>query len=431
MRLATAGVALGLVGLVLSQSIAAADGATPVTLSALSASPAAGLAGAAVTISYTVSGDTSVTAGVYSSSNQMVDSLASGVATAAGAHTLAWDEIAQGGSQLQAGSYTITLSSTDAQGNVSTQSVPFTVDPVAVADVSATTTGRYVGGIASVSYQLSGAADVTVTVKNSAGKAVQTLLNGKSEAAGTHSVSWNEDTVSGSPVSTGSYRLTVASKDAAGDVSSGSTETTLTDGTAPGSVAVAAGMQITRRMYDHWMDVAVKGNAEAQKSKGNKHPPTIVPTDPPGFQGCIKQVRTQLPSLRHVSDKSVGKDCKQLFGQLNRETMAYLIEADWYLAEAKYLGITLTKAQVEAAYLSARKAEYPTPADYRKFLHESGQTDADIHFRVRVNTLYEKLKKKLGTVSALNSQVASIYGAETFCTRTYKMDYCRVSPATS
>ena len=43
------------------------------------------------------------------------------------------------------------------------------------------------------------------------------------------------------------------------------------------------------------------------------------------------------------------------------------------------------------AFAQAKKSEFTTPAAYQTFLTETGQTQADIQFRVRVNQIYKDL----------------------------------------
>src|SRR5579875_680231 len=76
-------------------------------------------------------------------------------------------------------------------------------------------------------------------------------------------------------------------------------------------VASVAGNPITLQAYKHWMYVAAKGQAAEQPGA-----PVIVPTDPPKFAGCIKQVRQQIPTLAKTSDTQLKSDCGQLFTAL-------------------------------------------------------------------------------------------------------------------
>lgn len=157
-------------------------------------------------------------------------------------------------------------------------------------------------------------------------------------------------------------------------------------GVAGNSVASVAGNQITTQAYKHWMFVAAKGNTE-----GASAAPVIVPTDPPDFSDCISQVRKQIPTLAKISKSTLRTDCAELFGSLNGQVMDFLIKSYWYQAEAHKQGIVVTQKQVLAALALAQKQEFPTTAQFAAFLNSTGQTLADITFRVRVNQVYTKL----------------------------------------
>jgi foldase protein PrsA len=152
------------------------------------------------------------------------------------------------------------------------------------------------------------------------------------------------------------------------------------------SVAVVAGNPITTQAFNHWMYVAAKGNAS--QSPGS---PVIVPNDPPSFQGCVKQVRGQIPQLAKTPTKVVRSDCKQLFQSLSSQVLDFLIKAYWYQADAYKLHIRLTPAEVRKDFAQAKKQQFPTASAYAAFLAQTGQTQADIVFRVRVNQLYKDL----------------------------------------
>jgi foldase protein PrsA len=158
-------------------------------------------------------------------------------------------------------------------------------------------------------------------------------------------------------------------------------------GLSGNSVAAVAGNQISTRAFDHWMYVAAKGNAS--QSPGA---PVIVPSDPPSFASCIKQVRQQIPSLAKTPDKTLKTECGQLFTSLSSQVMDFLIKSYWYQLLAHKLHIKLTQSQLSAAFAQAKKqSNLTTPAAVTKFLSETGQTLPDIMYRVRVNELYKDL----------------------------------------
>ncbi len=158
-------------------------------------------------------------------------------------------------------------------------------------------------------------------------------------------------------------------------------------GGVPGdSVADVAGNPITTRAFDHWMYVAAK--SQASQSPGA---PVIVPNDPPNFNNCVAQVRKQVPTLAKASDKTIRGDCKQLFTSLSSQVMDFLIKGYWYQAEAAREHINVTPAQVQKAFETAKKQQFPTAAGFTSFLTQTGQTLQDILFRFRINQIFQKL----------------------------------------
>ncbi len=152
-----------------------------------------------------------------------------------------------------------------------------------------------------------------------------------------------------------------------------------------GSVAVVAGNPISLKAWKHWMFVADEG--QASQSPGS---PVIIP-DPPNYTSCIAAARKDIPSLKKTKTATLKTDCAQLFTSLSGQVMDFLIKAYWYQAEAHRLGIKITDAQVQKALATAKKAQFSTAAQFQSFLKSSGQTEADIEFRVRVNQIFQKL----------------------------------------
>ncbi len=171
------------------------------------------------------------------------------------------------------------------------------------------------------------------------------------------------------------------------------------------SVAVVAGNPISLKAFNHWMYVDAKG--QAAQSPGQ---PVIVPNDPPQFTGCIAQARSQIASLKKTPVKTLRADCKQLFTSLSSQVMDFLIKAYWYQATAHKLGINLTEKQVQAALVKAKKGQFSTAAQFQAFLKQSGQTQADIEYRVRVNQIFMKLTAKHPT-TVTPAKISAYYAA--------------------
>jgi len=171
------------------------------------------------------------------------------------------------------------------------------------------------------------------------------------------------------------------------------------------SVAVVAGNPVTTQAFDHWMFVAAK--SEASQTPGQ---PVIVPTDPPNFTKCIAQVRADIPTLKKTPTKTLKADCKQLFTSLSSQVMDFLIKAYWYQADAHKLGVSVTDAQVQKALATAKKGQFSTAAQFQTFLTTSGQTLADVTYRIRVQQVYTKLLDKHPT-TVTAAEIAAYYNS--------------------
>ncbi len=155
------------------------------------------------------------------------------------------------------------------------------------------------------------------------------------------------------------------------------------------SVADVAGNPISTQAFNHWMFVAAK--SQAAQSPGA---PVIVPNDPPNFDNCVAQVRKQVPSLANTTAKQLRSDCKQLFTQYSSQVMDFLIKGYWYQAEAARQHITVSNAQVQQAFTTAKNQQFPNPAQFNTFLSQTGQTINDILFRFRISQIFSKLLAK-------------------------------------
>jgi hypothetical protein len=187
---------------------------------------------------------------------------------------------------------------------------------------------------------------------------------------------------------------------------------------APNAVAVAAGKPVTRAQFAHWMFITAKAS-------NTPHSPLIVPTDPPGFSRCINRARAQIPSLRHTSTSRLRNDCARLFALFKTQVLGFLIEARWYEQAAAAQHIVFTRAQVPHALRVSEHQQFPTETAFKRFLATTGQSVADIRFRVRVNLIYAALLKRAhGDVKALNMQVRQTFKPETLCGRYYVVADC-------
>jgi hypothetical protein len=187
---------------------------------------------------------------------------------------------------------------------------------------------------------------------------------------------------------------------------------------AGGDVATVAGAVITRHEFDHWIRIAAHTSA-AQSS------PVIVPTDPPRFNACIAEARRKIPSLQKTPIRILRATCRQLFGSLEPAVLDFLIKDRWYEDRAAADGITITARRVRQVFEADKRDQFSTSAQLRRFLKETGQTTADILFRVRASLLYAALLKgEHVSQRALSAEIEREYRPQTTCARYYVIADC-------
>lgn len=176
-------------------------------------------------------------------------------------------------------------------------------------------------------------------------------------------------------------------------------------GGVPGnSVADVGGNPITTQAFNHWLLVAAK--SQASQSPGS---PVIVP-DPPQFNRCVAEVRHGYPSLASISTKQIKTECKQLFGSEAGQVMQLLIQGYWYELEAVRDHVSVSNAQVQKAFATAKAQHFPTAAEFNAYLSETGETVPDILFQFRISTIQTKLATKM-TKKVTPSTIQQYYNA--------------------
>ncbi len=171
-------------------------------------------------------------------------------------------------------------------------------------------------------------------------------------------------------------------------------------GVPDSAVLKVDGQTVSKEAFDNWMGIA----ASAAGQQGGS---SVVP-DPPGYEKCVAALKAAAPApvkgQPKPTDKQFETQCKQQYTQLKDQVMTFLIRSQWLEAEAKKQGIELSDAAVKKELDKARKQAFPKPADYQKFLKDSGQTEADLLFRQRTQMLEqkvtEKVNKSAGSVTA-------------------------------
>src|SRR4051794_5777762 len=162
-------------------------------------------------------------------------------------------------------------------------------------------------------------------------------------------------------------------------------------GGVPGnSVATVDGETIQKDDFSHWMTVAAKSTGQANAA---------VPDPESGYAKCVAAKRKATPAPAKgqpkVTDDQLKTQCKQEYEQLRNQVLQLLISFKWIQGEADTMKVKVTDAEVKKSFAEQKKQSFPKDADYKKFIQQSGQTEADILQRVKLDLLSNKIRDKV------------------------------------
>src|SRR3954454_4503390 len=141
-------------------------------------------------------------------------------------------------------------------------------------------------------------------------------------------------------------------------------------GGVPGNaVATVDGQSIDKTEFTHWLNVAAKTSGQTG---------TVVPDPQDGYVKCVAAKRKTTPKPAKgqpkVTDAQLKTQCVQEYNTLRDQVLQLLISFKWIQGEADKLGVKVTDADVKKSFDQQKKQSFPKPADYAKFLKNSGQT---------------------------------------------------------
>jgi hypothetical protein len=116
------------------------------------------------------------------------------------------------------------------------------------------------------------------------------------------------------------------------------------------------------------------------------------------------------------------------------EVMGFLISSYWVIGEAQDLNVHISDAHVRHTFDRIRRQQYPKRAEFKAFLRSSGQTVADLLFRVKLNLLSEGIERRVvaGHRGSAGQQALehfvrefkSRWLAQTYCLPAYAVSDC-------
>jgi foldase protein PrsA len=118
-----------------------------------------------------------------------------------------------------------------------------------------------------------------------------------------------------------------------------------------------------------------------------------------------------------------------------REAMQFLISATWLTQETRARGIRVTREQVRRSLRRQRRAAFDSRRAYRRWLRKTGQTEADLRYRVKLDLLSEALRRLVLRGVPESRQRAELrrftrrfkrrYRALTYCRKGFRVRDCR------
>lgn len=94
------------------------------------------------------------------------------------------------------------------------------------------------------------------------------------------------------------------------------------------------------------------------------------------------------------AQKSEGSSKHRLSAsEVMNQAMSFLISSDWVLGEATDLNIHVSEGEVRHTFDHIRNQQFPKKKEFKAWLKQSGQTVADLLFRVRLNLNSTRIQK--------------------------------------
>jgi foldase protein PrsA len=108
-----------------------------------------------------------------------------------------------------------------------------------------------------------------------------------------------------------------------------------------------------------------------------------------------------------IAAKSDGRDRKEVREQVVKQ----LVYSAWIEGEAEDRGVAVDDAAVRAGFERQKKLSFPREAEFKRYLQSSGQTEADILERIRVDLLSTRIREEVtrGEPKITEQQIADYY----------------------
>jgi parvulin-like peptidyl-prolyl isomerase len=173
----------------------------------------------------------------------------------------------------------------------------------------------------------------------------------------------------------------------------------------PDGVAKIGDTVITKSQFNHWLNAAAHGSAAPGSA--------VTVPDPPNYAKCVANLSKQpVPKgAKKPTAAQLKTQCQQQYNALKQQVMQFLVSAEWIQQEAKNEGVKVSDKQVQKQFQDQKKQSFQKEADYQKFLQNSGMTEADLLFRVKLDVISNDVRTKVikGKDKVSQAQIAQYY----------------------
>jgi parvulin-like peptidyl-prolyl isomerase len=113
-------------------------------------------------------------------------------------------------------------------------------------------------------------------------------------------------------------------------------------------------------------------------------------------------------------EAAVPKPGTDKYEELKTKAMTELIEGIWLRGEAEELGISVTEKQVEEELATIKKQNFPTEAQFQKFLKKSRFTPEEVNDLVELQVLVKEIQERINSEAPppTGAQIEAYYEAE-------------------
>jgi phosphatidylethanolamine-binding protein (PEBP) family uncharacterized protein len=164
--------------------------------------------------------------------------------------------------------------------------------------------------------------------------------------------------------------------------------------------------------------------------------PAAAPTN--GTSSNVEAVATvsgtPIPKASYAHWVSVEK-ALGASGSPSHQALGFLITSEWVLGEAAARHITISEAEVKQHYAQLVHQSFPKAGELKKYLAKSGETEADLLARIKVELLASRIAAKVTAGKSKKERAALLSGFEsnfhdhwkrlTVCHAGYVMEDCR------